>query len=47
MKHWNGYPRKVGDAPSLQALEVRLDSEKPDLVENASAYCRDIRTDDL
>jgi len=32
VKHWNGLPREVVDAPSLEALRVRLDGALNNLV---------------
>jgi len=32
VKHWNGLPREVVDAPSLETLKVRLDGALSNLV---------------
>jgi len=32
MKHWNGLPREVVDAPSLETFKVRLDGSLRNLV---------------
>ncbi|KFP09555.1 hypothetical protein Z169_08349, partial [Egretta garzetta] len=32
VKHWNGLPREVVDAPSLETLKVRLDVALSNLV---------------
>jgi len=32
VKHWNGLPREVVGAPSLEAFQVRLEEDLSDLV---------------
>ncbi|KFP11164.1 hypothetical protein Z169_05289, partial [Egretta garzetta] len=32
VKHWNGFPREVVDAPSLETFKVRLDGALSSLI---------------
>ena len=32
VKHWHGLPREVGDAPSLETFQVRLDGALSNLL---------------
>ncbi|KFP17213.1 hypothetical protein Z169_14122, partial [Egretta garzetta] len=32
VKHWNGLPREVADAPSLEAFKARLDGALSNLI---------------
>ncbi|KFP21176.1 hypothetical protein Z169_00635, partial [Egretta garzetta] len=32
VKHWNGLPREVGEAPSLEAFKARLDGALSNLI---------------
>jgi len=33
VKHWNEFPREVGDAPSLKTFKVRLDGALSNLIQ--------------
>jgi len=48
VKHWNRLPREVVDAPpgNIQG-QVGRGSEKPDLVKDVPARCREPGLDDL
>ena len=49
VRHWHRLPREVGDAPSMEALKVRLDraSEQPDLAADIPVLCKEVGPDDL
>jgi len=49
VKHWNGLPREVVEAPSLEAFKTRLDRALSTLISfsGVPARCRGVGLDDL